>query len=162
MASHPNRVFTDWRVKGDLADVVRLLTSVADWPRWWGQVIRSVSPTGDGFVIRSKGLLPLGLRWHLRPVEAALPYRWVTEITGDLQGRGLWHLRQAGAVVEVEHEWQPHGLPFLSGVGNATHRWLLGQAKTAVTAELERLGRMGNLPILPDHTAPPARLGPIQ
>lgn len=170
MPSHSHRVFTDWRVKGDLGQAVQLLTGVADWPRWWGQVIKSTAPdpSGEGFVIRSKGLLPLGLRWRLRVVDQSLPYRWVTEISGDLQGRGLWHLRQAGAVVEVEHEWQPHGLPFLSGVGNATHRWLLAQAKSALITELEAPGRVGNLPLSPDlarsanQAAPPARLRPIQ
>lgn len=164
MPSHPHRLFTAWRLKGDLGDAVRLLTEVADWPSWWGSVIRSVTaePEEESYVIRSRGLLPLGLRWRLKVVERGLPYRWVTEVSGDLQGRGIWHLRQAGAVIEVEHEWQTRGLPFLASVTQASHRWLLSQAQEALTAELQRIGSSPFMSPSADPPAKPARLRPIQ
>lgn len=153
----PN-IITDWRVRGSLSDAVQLLTRMEDWPRWWGSAHKSAQALGEGqFLMRSRGLLPL--RWTARITEARLPYRWVVEATGDFHGRGIWSLRQAGSVVEVEHDWRPTGLSLLSGT---SHRWAMAQGRIALTEEMERLSHLQNSGPLADRAAFSAGLPAIQ
>lgn len=151
-------IITDWRVRGSLSDAVHLLTRMEDWPRWWGGAHKSAEVLGDGhFAMRSRGLLPL--RWTARITEARLPYRWVVVAEGDLHGRGIWSLRQAGSVVEVEYDWRPAGLSLLSGT---SHRWAMAQGRLALAEEMERLSRLQDTAPLADHAAQPTRLRAIQ
>lgn len=151
-------IITDWRVKGSLSDAVELLTRMQDWPRWWGSAHRSAEVLGAGeFVMRSRGVLPL--RWTARITEARLPYRWEVEATGDLHGRGIWRLRQAGSVVEVEYAWHPARLSLVAG---ASHRWAMAQGRSALAEEMERLASLRGPSPLADQTAQPARLGAVQ
>lgn len=137
------RIITDWRIKGSVSDVAGLLNRIESWPLWWGSVYRSVKAEGDGsFAVRSKGLLPLGLRWSARIVEDNLPYRWVVEASGDLHGRGIWNLRQAGDVVEVEYDWHPAGLPLIAGLSSASHRRAMATGYSALCEELARRHRV--------------------
>ncbi len=156
-------IVTAWRIRGNLPDVARLLIGMEDWPSWWGSTYRSVTLKDDGsYAVRSKGLLPLTLRWTARIVPQSLPNTWMVEASGDVHGHSYWNLRQAGVVVEVENDWHPIGLPLLGSLTAPSHRWAMAQGKDALCEELLRLRRMGNLPMLPDQAAHPTGLSAIQ
>ena len=151
MSAPTFRIITDWRVKGRLADVVRLLTKVEDFPRWWGNVHAAVVPRGpDTFAVRSRAILPL--RWQARVIEAAPPHRFVIEASGGLAGRGIWHLRQAGDVVEIEFDWQPAHRPRLGWLTVWSHRRAMSCGQSALRAEMARINRIGTMSGVADHT----------
>ena len=163
MRGRPFHIVTDWRIKGNLSDVARLLLRMEDWPMWWGGTYRAVKLRDDGsYLVRSKGLLPLSLRWTARILPQSLPYAWVLEMAGDLNGHSCWSLRQAGVLVEVENDWYPFGPPLLGSLTAPSHRRAMAQGQQALHAELARQGRMGDPPMLPDPPAQPARLSAIQ
>ena len=163
MRDRPFHIVTDWRIKGNVSDVARLLLRMEDWPSWWGGTYRAVRQRDDGsYLVRSRGILPLSLRWTARIMPQSLPYTWVVEVAGDLNGHSCWNLRQAGVLVEVENDWCPFGLPLLGSLTAPSHRWVMAQGQQAICAELARQGRMGDPPMLPDPAAQASGLPAIQ
>ncbi|OZA07294.1 MAG: hypothetical protein B7Y02_14220 [Rhodobacterales bacterium 17-64-5] len=171
----PFRIITDWRVKGRLTDVVRLLTTPETFPIWWSDVYLAVRPVAPGdargvghtVAIRSRGWLGYRLHWNARLIEADLPHRWVIEATGEVKGRGTWRLRQAGDVVEIEFDWQVTSsnplvrrlTPLFGWLMRANHNWAMTRGETALKDALAKLYRAKNLP---DLAAYPPGLPAIQ
>ena len=159
-APAPFRIITDWRVKGRLTDVVRLLTTPETFPIWWSEVYLAVKPLAPGdaegightVAIRAKGWLRYRLHWRATLTEANLPHSWVIEAKGDLNGRGTWHLRQAGEVVEVEYDWQVPSdrplrrlmVPLFGWLMTANHRWAMSRGEAALNRALAKLYRARN------------------
>lgn len=158
----PFRIITDWRVRGRLTDVVRLLTTLETFPIWWSEVYLAVRPVAPGDAqgightvpIRSRGWLRYRLHWKATLTEADLPHRWVIEATGDVHGRGTWHLRQAGEVVEIEFDWQVTSnnplvrllIPLFGWAMRANHTWAMARGEAALKSALDKLYRAKNLP----------------
>ena len=158
MPAAPVRIIRDWRVTGRLADVVRLLTAVAEFPRWWGDVHAAVVPhRPDRFAARSRRVLALG--WHARVVEAVAPHRFVVEARGGRRGHGIWHLRQAGEVVEIAFDWHPARRtrlgwllgPLLGWLTVWSHRRAMARGQSALYAEISRINRLGQRSSPADH-----------
>lgn len=163
----PFRIITDWRVKGRLTDVVRLLTTPETFPIWWSEVYLAVKPLDRGdaqgightVLIKSRGWLRYRLHWRARLIEADLPHRWVIEASGDINGRGTWHLRQAGDLVEIEYDWQVTSnnplvrllTPMFGWLMAANHRWAMARGEAALKIALTKLYRAKNLPDAPAH-----------
>jgi hypothetical protein len=153
----PFRIITDWRVKGRLTDVVRLLTTPETFPIWWSDVYLAVKPlalgdaqgVGHTVAIRAKGWLRCRLHWRATLIEANLPHSWVIEATGDVNGRGIWHLRQAGELVEIEYDWQVTSnrlilrlmVPLFGWLMVANHRWAMKRGEAALNRALVKLQR---------------------
>ena len=166
MPAAPVRIIRDWRVTGRLADVVRLLTEVAEFPRWWGDVHAAVVPhRPDRFAARSRRVLALG--WHARVVEAAPPHGLVFEARGGRHGHGIWHLRQAGEVVEIAFDWHPTHRTLLGPLlGWLTvwltvwsHRRAMARGQSALYAEISRINRLGQRSSPADHALQDGQTG---
>ncbi len=143
---------TVWRVKGQLPDVARLLTTPKDFPLWWGDVYLSVTELtagdakgiGQTMAIHSRGWLPYHLHWQATLTEADLPHRWSLSATGDLTGQGIWTLRQSGPIVEARFDWQVTSDrllfrvlgPLLKGVMVSNHQWAMAKGEAALQRAL--------------------------
>jgi len=145
---------THWRVEASIEEVADILDDAADLPRWWPDVyldVRVVEPgdaRGIGRVVElyTKGWLPYRLRWRFRVTENRRPRGFSLEASGDLVGRGVWTLTQAGAYAEVVYDWRVRAdkplLRYLSFVFKpifaANHRWAMARGEESLKRELAR------------------------
>jgi hypothetical protein len=148
------RIVTRWRIEATAAEVAAVLTDAGSLTRWWGQVYLAVAEIAPGDAagigrrvsVLSKGWLPYRLRWTGELVEADLPQSWTIRATGDLTGRGVWHLREADGWTEVEYDWSvsvdrwlfrwlsPVLAPFFAW----NHCWAMAQGEKGLPDEVIR------------------------
>ncbi len=161
MTAKPNEfhIVTRWQVQAGIAEVADILTDAEHLPDWWGRVYLGVTVTDPGgpdqigrtVAVHSKGWLPYHIRWSGRLVSADLPHTWEIAATGDLEGHGIWTLRQTGPVAEVTYDWRVKAerpllrllSPLLAPVFAWNHRWAMAQGEAGLRAELARLRAIG-------------------
>ena len=148
------RIVTHWRATGTIADVAQILTTPADFPRWWGDVYLDVKTVekgdengiGQTIDVQSKGWLPYHLHWQGRLVENQMPGRWVIEASGDLVGRGEWTLTQHGATALVTYDWRVTTdrllfrllAPLFRPLMVSNHNWAMAKGEAGLQGQLNR------------------------
>lgn len=88
---------------------------------------------GRRFRLHTKALLPYTLDWESCAIESRPPNRLAIRATSDLNGRGIWTIRQKGNFTEVEFDWKLTAEKplmrylsfFLKPVFSANHRWAM-------------------------------------
>jgi hypothetical protein len=156
MAAHEFRIKTRWTVEGQIADVARILTDVARFPEWWGQVyldVKVLDPgdlngPGQSAAVHSKGWLPYHLNWVGTMVADNRPHGWEIIAKGDLNGHGVWALEQHGASAQIDYDWRVSAdrplfrllSPLLAPVFAWNHRWAMARGEAGLRAELRRPG----------------------
>jgi hypothetical protein len=103
---------TRWQTAAPLERVIDVLKEVDRWPAWW-QGVRSVERIAEGdadgigathrFTFR--GRLPYSLAFTVRVTEVAAPNRLTGEATGELEGTGVWTLRDGGGATHIRYDW---------------------------------------------------------
>ena len=147
-------LISHWRVEAPIEEVAEILRDVERFPDWWGDVYLSVEILDDGgedgigrtAAVHTKGWLPYTLRWQGRVIEAQPPHRWVIEATGDLEGRGIWSLRQSGRFADITYQWQVFTrntvlkllAPVMRPVFAANHRWAMARGLEGLQSEIAR------------------------
>ena len=151
----PSRILTSqWRVNATIEEVADLLGDVERLPDWWGDVylsVRVIAPgdengLGRKVAFHSRGRLPYTLRWQGTIVDADSPASWTIIAEGDLQGRGVWSLRQDGGFADVRYDWAVEvGKPVLRLLAPvlwpafaANHRWAMARGEDGLRQELIR------------------------
>ena len=143
-----------WRVEATIEEVAEILRDVERFPDWWSDVYLAVEILDEGgedgigrtAAVHTKGWLPYTLRWQGRVIEAQPPHRWAIEATGDLEGRGVWCLRQDDRVADITYQWQvstqSRGLkllaPVMRPVFAANHRWAMARGLEGLRLEIWR------------------------
>lgn len=143
-----------WRVEGTIEEVSDVLADAEALPRWWPSVylrVEVLEPGGEEGVgkrvrLHTKGWLPYTLDWQFRTVESRRPHGFTVEALGDLQGRGVWTLRQDGPVAAVTYDWRVRArkpllraLSFLlKPIFAANHRWAMARGEESLRLELRR------------------------
>lgn len=137
-----------------------MLHEPLDLPRWWPSVYLSASqlapegPNGLGRRVRlhTRGWLPYTLDWDLEVVRSDYPTCFAIVATGDLDGTGVWTLKQNGDHVDATFEWRVEAQkpllrrwsfimrPFFA----ANHRWAMRQGERSLRHELDRRRRVAN------------------
>lgn len=154
MTSDMMTLSSHWVIRGRIEDVAEILSDPERFPDWWGDVYLAIEITVPGDAdgigrtvdVHSKGWLPYTLRWTGRLVETDPPHRSVIEATGDLNGRGVWTLRQDGEfanviydwTVVVEKPWMRRLAPILRPIFAWNHRWAMAKGETGLARELAR------------------------
>jgi hypothetical protein len=154
MAAHAFHIVTSWRIRAEIDEVAAILTDAASLPRWWPAVYLAATITAPGdarsigrkVAVRSKGKLPYHINWTAELLSADLPHRWEIAATGDLAGRGVWTLRQAGDVTVADYDWRVNAdrplfrilAPVLRPVFAWNHRWAMAQGEAALQREVIR------------------------
>ena len=156
-----------WRVEARVEEVADVLSDAESLPRWWPSVYLRVEvlepgdAAGEGKRVRlhTKGWLPYTLDWEFRTVETNHPHGFTVEALGDLEGRGVWTLRQDGATADITYVWRVRArkpllraLSFLlKPIFAANHRWAMARGEESLRLELLRrraqsVGRRARLP----------------
>jgi hypothetical protein len=122
-SAYAYRFETNWTFEADKGQVWALISGV-DYGAWWHGVStelisKSGSPDGIGnkyeFVVRTK--LPYKLKFVTEIMAARVPDYLATRATGDLEGRGIWSLKQEGRLTRVRFLWRV----------NAHKKWMQAQ-----------------------------------
>ena len=154
MPANAFHIVTTWHISGNVDEVAAILTDAESLPLWWPDVYLStaISAPGDARGIgrqvacRSKGRLPYQMQWVATLVETQPPYTWTIAASGDLDGRGIWTLRQNGETVEAAYDWQIKAekpilrllSPLLAPVFAWNHRWAMANGEAALKQEILR------------------------
>lgn len=160
MPRKPNEfhIITTWTVTADLTEVTAILTDAAHLPDWWSEVyldteiiaLGDAAGIGRQVAVQSKGWLPYQMRWVATLVESHQPDGWTITASGDLDGVGIWSLRQKGTQVEVVYDWRVKAekpvlrlvSPILAPIFAWNHRWAMVKGEAGLKRELlKRRGR---------------------
>ncbi|MCB9230061.1 MAG: polyketide cyclase [Bacteroidia bacterium] len=151
MANNKYKFVTQWTVEGDIHTVSDLLNRPEELPLWWPAVYLEVEKRREGgrdvYYLFTKGWLPYTLRWHFYQTAAELPQRMELQAKGDLEGYGIWTLKQKGKQVEVRYDWEVDAnkpiLRYLSflfkPVFAFNHHWAMKKGLESLQLELKRL-----------------------
>jgi hypothetical protein len=103
---------THWQLGAAIDPVWDALYRVEDWPRWWRYVrsmveLRKGDANGVGAVRRFTwtSRLPYSLTFEMRSSVVARPTFMEGIASGELSGRGRWHLATEDATTRVRYEW---------------------------------------------------------
>jgi hypothetical protein len=154
MIGNDYHFITQWRMRGRVEDVYRVLGNVTDLVRWWPSVYLEVKELAPGdqngigkFVsLHTRGWLPYTLRWTYRVTGMIFPAGFSFDASGDFVGRGVWTFEQDGDWVDITFDWKIRAdkplLRYLSflfkPIFAANHRWAMAQGEKSLRAELAR------------------------
>jgi uncharacterized membrane protein len=95
-----------WVVEASAERAFDVLRDYETHPRWW-QHIRTTRRSDGGTAVRYEIQSPLlyWLRFDVELEEAVRPRLIATRATGDLDGNGVWQLRQDDGVTTITHSW---------------------------------------------------------
>ncbi|MCW3848043.1 SRPBCC family protein [Sphingomonas sp. LB-2] len=103
---------TDWTFDQPIERVWKLLHDPRGWPRWWPAVLRVEQvehgdETGVGAVnhFEWQTALPYRLAFEMRVTRLEPMALIEGRAVGDLDGRGLWTLREAADATHVRYQW---------------------------------------------------------
>jgi hypothetical protein len=103
---------TDWKFDQPIGRVWKLLHDVRTWPAWWPAVIlveqvEDGDRSGVGAINRFvwKTALPYRIEFETRVVRLEPMSLIEGRSAGDLEGRGLWTLREEAGWTHVRYRW---------------------------------------------------------
>ena len=146
-------VFVDeWDVRAQREPVFDALADGRTYPEWWKPVYIGVEADGPpkvGAVSRQhfKGKLPYHLHTTSEITAYDPPTRVVAEVEGDLRGRGVWTLSDAGeGVTHVRFDWTVYAdrkllktlTPVLRPAFRANHNWAIARAMEGLEPYAQR------------------------
>lgn len=148
-----------WRLPASEAEVYNVLADPMTLVHWWPSVYldvrvvhdRSDREPGHRVDVFTKGLLPYTLRWSFRCVERRFPNRLVLRAKGDLDGEGMWKIRQShcGEFCDVGFDWNimackpllRHLSFLLKPIFAFNHHWAMRRGEESIQLELRRRRR---------------------
>jgi uncharacterized protein YndB with AHSA1/START domain len=136
-------VFLDqWDVDAPIERVFEALADARTYPSWWKPVYLEVDASGPpavGCVSRQrfKGRLPYQLKTTSEIVRLERPREFEIRVEGDLTGRGVWTLTEAGGRVHVRFDWLVLAdrpllrvlTPVLRPLFRWNHNWSIARAR---------------------------------
>lgn len=147
---------TYWLLKATEEEVFHILNKPSQLSRWWPavyldvQILEEGQTGGIGKVaeLYTKGFFPYTIRWSFRSLEKEFPNRLVLEAFGDLEGKGIWTIKQKkdSAYCEVQYDWRikaekPLLKKFsfiLKPLFEFNHEWAMYKGEKSIKLELLR------------------------
>ena len=104
---------TEWRLDAPIDRVYEAIHDSLAWPSWWSAVkaVEEIRPAaernGVGTVRRYtfKGSLPYTLSFDLAVDRVEPPTTLGGRATGELEGSGVWTLREDGGTTVARYDW---------------------------------------------------------
>ncbi|MFO1293220.1 MAG: SRPBCC family protein [Rubrivivax sp.] len=113
MSSHHFDLVSDWRIHAPVERVWSAITDPLAWPRWWPyvqrvQTLREGDADGVGSVRRIdwSTRLPYRLVIEVESVESVRHQRLRARSRGQLDGEGLWLLREGAGCTDLTYVWR--------------------------------------------------------
>lgn len=145
---------THWKVRGGIHLVFEILRDGENYSQWWRPAYvssRVVGLQGGHKVhclVRAK--LPYTLSFTMELAHEKPPYELELRATGELVGRGLWRLREAGELTEIEFQWDVRAektlvkwlSPILRPLFHWNHDWVMRMGQIGLQEEVERRGSL--------------------
>jgi len=107
------QLLTHWHLDAPRGRVWAVLRRPERWPRWWRYVasVQERAPGDSAGIGARHGVhwtskLPYSLTLETEVVELQTPTRIRVRAHGDLEGEGLWELRDEGAGTAVDYTWR--------------------------------------------------------
>ena len=154
MSTNDYHFVDKWRVEGDIKEVADILEDALSLSTWWPSVyfdVKELEKGGEGGVgklisLRAGGWLPYTLRINFRTTESCYPSGFSMDATGDLEGKGIWTLKQDGPLVNVTYDWTIRAnkpiidkLSFLlKPIFRSNHSWTMKRGEESLKLELLR------------------------
>jgi Polyketide cyclase / dehydrase and lipid transport. len=114
------RFETNWKIEADIRQAWSLISG-GDYGSWWPGVSSmlihmssSLSGVGNRYRFVFHTRLPYKLEFDAELMAAREPEYIRIRATGDLEGFGVWTLKQEGSVAHVRYVWRV----------NANKRWM--------------------------------------
>ena len=143
-----------WRLPAPPQDVYDLLFDFGRLPAWWPAMFLDalqVQPgdergVGRVYQLRTRGWLPLRLRWYVNVTSTERPYSFQSETWGDLTGAWDWQVVGRGATSEARCDWTyrlekvaPRLVwPLLRPLFALSQDWSLRRGEQSLVMELAR------------------------
>lgn len=147
---------TYWKIRGRIETVFEILKDGPRYSAWWKPAYVKTEKVGSQktlSLVRAK--LPYTLSFTTELVREIPSTELEIRAAGELVGRGLWKLKQAGEVTEVVFYWDVQVAKpivrwlslFLKPVFRWNHDWVMKGGEEALQAEIHRLSGNGRRPI---------------
>jgi len=140
-AADQYRFLDKWFIPHPIDVVFEELLHAEDYPRWWGEAWKRVTPIGDarpGMVgarseVIAGGFLPYTITLELEVMRVERPHLIVVASRRDLEGAGTWRLREFDGGAAVSYEWNVRAgkplirrfSPLVKPLFRANHTWVM-------------------------------------
>lgn len=101
-----------WQYAAPVEQIWPILSDMDNWPTWWRGVqrVELLEPAGvDGLgALRRltwRSQLPYDLVFDSRVVRSVPEQELAGEVSGELQGTGVWTLQQNGDITRMQYNW---------------------------------------------------------
>jgi hypothetical protein len=147
MPSSDYHFVTHWRVKGPIQIAFEILKDGKNYAHWWKPAYVSSEEVGSQKVeslVRAK--LPYTLRFTSQLIQETPPSELKIHATGELEGTGLWKLKQEGESTVIDFNWDVRAnkavvrwLSFLlKPLFSWNHDWVMNTGEKALQSEINR------------------------
>jgi hypothetical protein len=143
---------TEWRLDAPVDRVYELIHDTLAWPGWWPAVksVDEIRParerSGIGSVRRYtfKGRLPYTLTFDLEVDRIERPTTLGGRASGELDGTGVWTLREEGGTTVVRYDWNIRTTrwwmnllaPLAGGVFKSNHDFVMQSGAAGICRRL--------------------------
>jgi hypothetical protein len=137
-----------WFIPAPIDKVWAYISNSKSYPQWWGMAWENVTPLNDvppGGVgakvsIIAKGVLPYKVKLTIETVRVEKPHTLGVIASGDLNGSGLWQLKEVDGGTAVSYEWIVRAdkpiirylSPIVKPVFEYNHRWVMRHGEEAL------------------------------
>lgn len=106
-------ILSTWDLEAPIQPVWEKIGDGIGYPRWWKYVARVTelepnNPDGCGglFLFEWKTALPYTISFEMRTTQYEPPYKYAGSAMGELEGAGLWELKEMDGFTRVTYDWR--------------------------------------------------------
>jgi hypothetical protein len=112
MTAYKYNFETNWRFEADITQIWDLINQF-NYGEWWKGLNATRIKKGEGkagvgdrFISIFKTKLPYELSFESEIVKIESPSYLEIQVSGELEGRGIWKISQEGPITHVQYIWQ--------------------------------------------------------
>jgi mannose-6-phosphate isomerase-like protein (cupin superfamily)/uncharacterized protein YndB with AHSA1/START domain len=142
------RFLDKWFIPHPIEVVFDALLHGEDYPRWWGEAWKRVTPLGDTAAatvgarteVIAGGFLPYTITLELEVARIERPHILAVVSRGDLEGTGVWRLHEFDGGTAVSYDWRVRAgkplirrfSPVVKPLFRANHTWVMRRGELAL------------------------------
>jgi len=147
-AANEYRFLDTWFIPHPTHVVFEELLHGEDYPKWWSEAWKRVSPIGDtkAATVGAKteaiagGFLPYTIKLELEVTRIERPHLISVVSSGDLEGTGTWRLHEFDGGTAVSYDWRVRAdkplirlfSPIVKPLFRANHNWVMRHGEAAL------------------------------